>query len=119
VLVCVGFGIKRPRVLFAIGPAVLGVFLSARLTMGVPLWVKHNAGPFIVAVEAWKHSHGQYPPASLDEASSFPEDLRVKLREAGCFTYAPMGASFTVTCSGVGFTKCTYDGASGDWYGWD
>src|SRR3954463_10922870 len=35
------------------------------------------------------------------------------LRRAGCPLYRPNGTAFDLTCEGVAFTKCTFEGASG------
>lgn len=112
-IACVVLAFREKRVLFALVPALISFPLSSRVTLGVPHYVKTNAAPFIEQVEAWKVAHGEYPPEAL------PDELRALLRSSGCDLYGPKGESFSVTCRGVVFTKCTYDGATKDWYGWD
>jgi hypothetical protein len=108
---------SQPRTLLAIIPVLLGLVLSVRLTMGVPYWVKARAQVLIDAVEAWKATHGSYPPESM--GPEFPPELRPALQASQCMFYRPKGTSYSITCGGVAFTKCTYDAAEKSWYGWD
>ena len=110
-------GLRRPALLFAVAPVVLGLILSTRLTMGVPRSVKSRAQVLITAVEGWKAEHGRFPPSSLED--EFPSELLPALRESGCAFYRPEGDSYSITCPGVAFTKCTYQAARKHWYGWD
>jgi hypothetical protein len=92
---------------------------SSRVVLGVPLWVRLLARSFIIPVEDWKQSHGIYP-AMADNDPAFPAELKRGLQKAGLFcSYRPEGESYRVTCQGVAFTKCSYDGAKQTWYGWD
>ncbi len=93
-----------------------GFILSARVTLGVPRYVRARAQGAIESVELWKRDHGRVPPERSDP--EFPEALRRALRASRC-SYLPAGESYSVTCSGVLFTKCTYDGKTGLWSSWD
>jgi hypothetical protein len=113
---------RRGDWLRALGPGLLGGFvafggllLSARATLGVPYYVRADAQAPIDSIEGWRSAHGQYPPVESRDPE-FPEELGRTLR--GCF-YRPVAGSYSLTCPGALFTKCTYDARNKRWSGWD
>ncbi len=112
---------RRPVV-----PALVGIVacmaadvVGARVTFGVPLFVKADAAPAIAAVESWKQVHGSYPEAENGSwAPGFPPELGNALSGTKCMYFTRNGAPI-LGCRGVVFTKCDYDFATKTWRSWD
>jgi hypothetical protein len=102
------------------GLAVSGVALLAlaALVVEAPLWVRWRAAPAIAAIEQTHAQDGRYPSVSSFDGD-FPRPLRTALEAGGHCIYKPRAGSYHVACLGVPFTKCGYDGATGQWSGWE
>ncbi len=95
---------RAPRLALLLLPLLVATSASARLTLGVPSWVRSGAQPLIDRVNAYHAEHGSYPPADA-------------VRERDC-SYSPHGDHFSLTCRGVLFTLCTYSSETGTWRSW-
>ena len=99
------------RALFLLPVLALSFVLSARVTLGVPQWVKAKAQPLITGLEQWKLAHQSYPESA--------EVLHDELKASGCHSYSLRPTGFHLICQGVFMTKCVYDSNTQHWYGWD
>jgi hypothetical protein len=105
-------------VLVGLVVSLAALLALAALVVEAPLWVRWRAAPAIAAIEQLHARDGHYPSAGSLEGD-FPSPVRAVLEGADHCIYKPRGASYHLTCLGVPFTKCGYDGATGRWSGWE
>ncbi len=98
--------------------AGLAILAAVALVVEAPLWVRWRAEPAIAAIEESRAEEGHYPTVASKDGD-FPRPIRAALESSGSCLYKPRGASYHVSCLGVPFTKCGYDGATRSWSGWE
>lgn len=109
---------RTPGVLGALPIFALGVHLWARLTSGVPLYVRRDAGAIIELMQSYRDMHGIYPPGGGHRDADTPPELGALITSTGCH-YRSVGESFHVTCMGVMHNHCTCDSIENRWIVWD
>jgi hypothetical protein len=109
---------RTPRLVGALVLVALGVYLWARLTGGVPLYVHRAAEPIITALRHYHDMHGTYPPGGGHRDVDTPAELDALITSTRCH-YRTDEDGFRVTCMGVMFNHCTYDSAENRWIVWD